>query len=396
MPRTEIQPSQAGGAFRDRSTCRVVVLWIDWYAYHVARFRGLVENPELAGHVIGLEMVGGIGVHAGLKFRETLPEEMPVETLLPDSNWADAGQVRLAREVWKALSRHNPEAVLVPGYYTLPGLAAALWAKVHRRRSILMTESTRADHQRTWWKEAFKGWLMRSLFDWAVSGGKAHRQYLEDLRFPSDRIAGCYDVVDNRTLGRRAAHLRQRSAAEFGLPDKYFLYVGRLSPEKNVDGLVSAYLQYRRSGGTWSLVIVGDGPQASQLRDLATSSEFGSSVCFAGHKGSADLPPFYAFAGCFVLPSTREPWGLVVNEAMASGVPAIVSNLCGCAPDLIMEGRTGLTFSPSRPDELTSSLHLFGSFSDEHLRRMGANALDHIQAYSPDGFGAEVARILDA
>ena len=54
--------------------CRVAVIWIDWYPYHVARFRGLMSAPSLRGGVVGIELVGGVGVHQGLKFRDLLPD----------------------------------------------------------------------------------------------------------------------------------------------------------------------------------------------------------------------------------------------------------------------------------------------------------------------------------
>ena len=241
------EPIGPGGDSAAAGRCRVAVLWIDWYAYHVARFEGLRSTPELrepAGTVVGLEMVGGIGVHAGLKFREPLPEELRVKTLMPGSSWAEAGQVRLGLAVWRALDRLNPEVVLVPGYYTLPALAAAAWARVHGRTGVLMTESTAGDHRRSAWKERLKGWLIRGLFRWAVAGGAAHVRYLRALGFPADRVARFYDVVDNERYRMEAAELRHRSSpAAVGLPaTPYFLYVGRLAPEKNVEMLVEAWL----------------------------------------------------------------------------------------------------------------------------------------------------------
>ena len=374
----------------------MAVLWIDWYAYHVARFEGLRSTPELAGSVMGLEMVGGIGVHAGLKFREPLPAELAVETLLPNCSWGDAGQVRLARAVWGALDRLNPEVVLVPGYYTLPALAAAVWARMRGRTGVLMTESTAADHQRSPWKERLKGWLIRGLFRWAVSGGVAHVRYLRALGFPPDRIAGFYDVVDNERYREQATELRRSSTpAKAGVPaTPYFLYVGRLAPEKNVEALVRSWLRYREGGGAWPLVLVGDGPSAAGLRAMAEASAFGSEVHFAGLRGSRELPPIYAFAGCFVLPSTREPWGLVVNEAMASGLPVIVSDRCGCAEDLVIHGRNGLIFDPGAEDELRDCLHLMSGFSVEKMAAMRTESEERISGYSPANFGREIARIV--
>lgn len=371
--------------------CKVAVIWIDWYAYHVARFRGLLAAAPLAGRVCGVELVGGVGVHTGLKFREDLPADLPVHTLMPGSSWAEAGQLRLALKLWRYLAHIDPAAVLVPGYYTLPAIAAALWARLHQRTSILMTESTADDHTRIAWKERAKSLLIRTLFDSAVTGGRAHQRYLEQLGFPADRIGHFYDVVDNTFLSETTRTLRQRSPAEFGLPETYFLYVGRLAEEKNIRSLLEAWIAYRETGGTWPLVLVGDGPEAQSLRSLVAESPFVHDVYFVGHKNSRELPTFYAFAGCFVLPSSREPWGLVVNEAMAAGLPVIVSTRCGCAEDLVIPSSNGYTFDPGHPTELLTRLHQIGNASADSLNSMQIRSAERVASYSPLNFGLEIA-----
>ena len=381
------------------STCRVAVIWIDWYPYHVARFRGLDSAPQLTGRVAGIELVGGIGVHAGLKFREDLPASLPIETLLPETSWREANHLQLARLLWAHLSRLDPEVVLVPGYYTLPAIAAALWARLHGRASVLMTESTVYDHERTGWKESFKSFGMRQLFSWAVSGGRAHVDYLEQLRFPAKRIASFYDVVDNDFFRTGTEALRQQAsgAKAHGLPDApYFLYVGRLAPEKNVSGLLESWLAYRRGGGSWPLILVGDGPEAAHLKAAAEASPYAADVLFPGLKSSRKLLPYYAFAGCFVIASTREPWGLVVNEAMASSLPVLVSTRCGCAPDLITPGLNGFCFDPANPEALTALLTRVGNVSSLQRTRMGAVSAEIISNFSPAHFGRSIAAIAGA
>ena len=376
--------------------CRVAVIWIDWYAYHVARFRGLNAAPSLAGKVVGLELVGGVGVHAGLKFREDLPPELAIQTLQPQSSWAQANKVELARALWNRISELQPELVLVPGYYTLPAIAAALWAKFHRATSVLMTESTAYDHPRVGWKEWAKGLLLRGLFDWAVAGGKEHLAYLEQLGFPADRTAQFYDVVDNELFAQGTDALRGQSACDFDLPtEPYFVYVGRFAEEKNISRLLESWMAYRREGGTWPLVLVGDGPLASSLRDAAAASSFGADVYFPGLKSSRALLPYYAFAGCFILPSTREPWGLVVNEAMAAGLPVLVSDRCGCAADLVEPGRNGFVFAPTDGLALTARMRQISSFGTVELRSMGDASRRIVSRYSPRSFGLEIARIAD-
>jgi 1,2-diacylglycerol 3-alpha-glucosyltransferase len=378
---------------RSTETCRVAVIWIDWYAYHVARFRGLDSAATLSGRVYGIELVGGIGVHAGLKFREPLPENLTIETLMPDKSWRDADHWQLAKMLWMRLSELDPEVVLVPGYYTLPAFSAAIWARVHGRASVLMTESTAGDHRRVWWKEKLKGLGLRSLFGWAVSGGKAHVAYLEDLGFPKDRVVGFYDVVDNEMFARGTYLQRLQTSAEAGLPKPYFLYVGRLAEEKNVAGLLTSWTRYRNEGGTWPLMLVGDGPERKTLAASASCSGFGEDVHFPGLKSSRELLPFYAHAGCFVLPSTREPWGLVVNEAMASGLPVLVSTRCGCAPDLVLPGLNGFTFQPLDEIELTASLRRIEDLPAEQRNRMGQYSAELIRSYSPQKFGMSIASI---
>ncbi len=375
--------------------CRVAVIWIDWYPYHVARFSGL---QAAAGQesVAGIELVGGVGVHAGLTFREDLGSGMGVETLRPKANWHTVSKIGLSLSVIKALSRIDPEVVLVPGYYTLPAFAAMLWARARRRTSVLMTETTASDHLRVAWKERLKSKLIRTMFDWALTGGSAHVRYLEQLGFPSERIARFYDVVGNERMRANVDLLRERSsAAAHALPEEYFLFVGRLAEEKNVTGLIKAWLDYRAQGGAWSLALAGDGPERKAVEDLLAGSAYRDEVFLLGHKSSRELIPLFAFARCFVLPSTREPWGLVVNEAMAACLPLIVSTRCGCAEDLVVEGENGLLFDPGDQNALVSCLLRTEALTEGERQRRGLSSAAKVSVYSPRNFGQEIMRISD-
>ncbi len=377
-----------------RATTRAVVIWIDWYAYHLARFKGLQSAFGSNGEVYGIELVGGVGVHKGYNFRVGMPREMPVETLLPNKSWHDAGKVGLSFTLARRLSNLDPTVVLVPGYYTLPAIAAALWCKWKRRTSVLMTETTATDHVRKGWRERLKSKLIRTLFDWAVTGGAAHERYLLQLGFPQNRIAHFYDVVGNARIEEGVAELRSETSAETSnLPANYFLFVGRLAPEKNAFGLLRAWLSYRNAGGTWSLVLAGDGPECLPLKELAQASPHAAGVHFLGHRSARELLPVYAFAKCFVLPSTREPWGLVVNEAMAASLPVIVSSHCGCAEDLVRQGVNGFIFDPRDQTELARCLQSVATLTEDERQRMGRQSEERVAQFSPQNFGAEIAAI---
>lgn len=386
--------AQAGG---ERAACRVAVIWIDWYAYHLARFKGLQSALGTNGEVRGIELVGGVGVHKGYNFRAGLPEGMPVETMRPHDSWHETGKVSLAIALVRRLSVLDPAVVLVPGYYTLPAIAAALWCRAKHRTCVLMTETTATDHIRVGWREKLKSGLIRGLFDWAVTGGTAHDRYLDQLGFPKNRIAHFYDVVGNAKIQEDVAELRRDGRqGNAALPSHYLLFVGRLSPEKNVMGLLKAWLAYRSAGGTWSLLFAGDGEQGDALKQLAESSAFGNDVRFLGHRSARELLPVYAFAKGFVLPSTREPWGLVVNEAMAASLPVIVSDRCGCAEDLVRHGENGFVFDPSAESNLAHCLGLLQALPEEERLRLGEHSLARIAIFSPQNFGQEIAAIADA
>jgi 1,2-diacylglycerol 3-alpha-glucosyltransferase len=373
------------------------VIWIDWYSYHVSRFRALLENRSLARQVTGIELVGGCGVHAGLQFRDGERAGLPISTLFPQADWEKTGQLTLARALWKKLNELRPSAVLVPGWYTAPALASALWAKLHGKRSILMSETTEADYRRVWWKESLKQLLIWLLFDYGIAGGSPHIRYLARLGFAPERIARFYDVVDNRFYQEQADRARKfpRLRAFSGLPEKYFLYVGRLAPEKNIDGCLRAFAAYRRSGGSWSLVLVGDGPEREALQNQSEGLGIAGHVIFAGMKTAQETTSYYALAGCFLLPSIREPWGLVVNEAMASGLPVLVSDRCGCAEDLVEHGGNGYLFDPGNDEELTFCMLRVGHSSLHSIEVMGHRSREIIAGYSPELWAEEVARVVN-
>ena len=232
------------------------------------------------------------------------------------------------------------------------------------------------------------------MFDYASAGGKEHRRYLVKLGFRRERIGRFYDTVDNDFFARETAAIRRNgSPGGHGLPSRYFLYVGRLAVEKNLARLVQAFAAYRQRGGEWSLVLAGDGPLRGELETLTAELGLSRSVCFTGMRRTNELPAYYAFASCFILPSTREPWGLVVNEAMASGLPVLVSSQCACAADLVEQGVNGSVFNPFDESGLAGRMIEIDGMSEEQRGEMGQRSRERIGRYSPENWAAEVASV---
>jgi glycosyltransferase involved in cell wall biosynthesis len=181
---------------------------------------------------------------------------------------------------------------------------------------------------------------------------------------------------------------------DYNLPANYVLYVGRLSPEKNLLRLLDAFGIYLEHNGKRDLLLVGTGVQREVLGQHRTVVENPQRVHFAGFKNGSDLLPYYAFADCFILPSLSEPWGLVVNEAMASELPVIVSRRCGCADDLVEDGDNGLLVDPKSAESIAEALTKLDAFSPEQMAEMGARSLARIAHYSPSNWAEEIVRII--
>src|SRR5205823_3705671 len=161
--------------------------------------------------------------------------------------------------------------------------------------------------------------------------------------------------------------------------------------------LIRSYARYRQLAGNtdnrqqttdnrpWDLVLLGDGPLRETLNSQLSTLSLQDSVLLPGFKQYEELPVYYGLANAFVHASTTEQWGLVVNEAIASGLPVIVSNRCGCVPELV-EGN-GFTFEPTDEHELVSRLLQMASLSDDERRRLGDASYRIAAKFAPERFG---------
>jgi 1,2-diacylglycerol 3-alpha-glucosyltransferase len=303
----------------------------------------------------------------------------------------------LNRGVPRALARARPDVLLCGGYNYVASWQALRWARNHRVPFLLWSESNLQDSRRgrrltELLKRKFLG-----MCDAFVVPGKSAAEYLRAHNISDSLIFTAPNAVDNDRFAAGAAAARQNAATlrpKLGLPDCYFLFVGRLVPEKGVFDLLSAYAKLdacvREQVG---LVFVGDGESRRRLEEHALSVSPGK-VVFAGFAQRDELAGYYALAKVLILPTHTDPWGLVVNEAMACGLPVILSRAAGCANDLLREDWNGLLISPTDVSRLELSMKKM--VSPELANRMGANSSQQISLYSPAAWSAGVVRAAGA
>lgn len=313
----------------------------------------------------------------------------PRVTLFPDRP-RTKGNADMLIDAWTdALRKVKPDVVAIPGWFdpiSLAGLYAA------RRLDIpvnVMSASTEIDKKRHPAVEAVKARIL-SLFSAAVVGGHPHKRYMEKLGFPGGGVFLGYDVVDNGYFEHAADQVRANGDAmrrAEGLPERYFLAISRFIEKKNFPMLLEAYSAYRKAsdGEPVALLILGDGELKPLIEETVERLNLRDCVRLPGFIQYDKLPVYLALADAFVLPSTSEQWGLVVNEAMAAGLPVLVSERCGCAEDLVEKGGNGYPFDPENVDQLALQMQIVAA-DRQALTAMGVRSREIIARWSPTLF----------
>jgi glycosyltransferase involved in cell wall biosynthesis len=237
------------------------------------------------------------------------------------------------------------------------------------------------------WRRRLGRYIARSIVRSAstyIAYGTRSKRYLIELGASSEQVYIAWNTVDvahfmqaSDAARRRREHIRARLNIK---PDQvHLLYVGRFQPFKNLDTLVEAYRLISQQYPHTVLGLVGYGPCETQLRSQASTLSYGR-VQFYGHVSLDELPEYYTAADLFVLPSS-DIWGLVVNEAMACGLPIVVADTVGCSDDLVLPGINGFVY-PSR--NVIALAEALGRLVNNGMLRqqMGEASRAHIQNFT--------------
>jgi glycosyltransferase involved in cell wall biosynthesis len=320
-------------------------------------------------------------------------------TLFPEQNSRLVKGSILKKRVFDLLNRYKPDAVAINGWSDKGAFAALNWCLQNRVPAIAMSESSAEDQARTSWKEGIKKAIVKQ-FSAGLVGGSRHIKYLTQLGIPEEYIFTGYDVIDNAYFAIQAQSVnedKEKVSEQLQLPPAYFLTSNRFIEKKNLIRLIHAYAQYRKlaDGKAWDLVMLGDGELRSQIQETIDKLGLVSHVHLKGFQQYANLPAYYGLAQAFIHASTSEQWGLVVNEAMAAGLPVIVSERCGCAPDLVKNGVNGYVFNPYDTLSLAQYMLQISKNPDNRLR-MGNNSKQIIEGYKPENFALGLEKAVHA
>jgi glycosyltransferase involved in cell wall biosynthesis len=291
----------------------------------------------------------------------------------------------------KAIKEFKPEIVNLTGYYDFASWIVLGYCKLNGIKTILSNESTANDHERKGLKEIVKAFIIKQ-FDGYFNFGTASENYILSLGISKEQMLVKRNCVDNEVLKKiYLKHYPYRSEKQktLNLAPKNFIFVGRLIDYKNLFHLLEAFdLAQKKSNLNWGFIILGDGELKTDLQKYVSENNIQNTSFLSGVSWK-QVPEYLALSDVLVLPSYSEPWGLVVNEAMACGLPVLVSNKCGCADDLVKNGKNGFTFSPDNIEQLTNLMLKFIK-NEVDSEQMGKASEQIIADYSPKRVALEM------
>jgi 1,2-diacylglycerol 3-alpha-glucosyltransferase len=379
---------------------KVAVIFANFGPYHWARVKALIS----AGINVQPIQVSG---KSNTYLWEAVSEVPIMPVTLVSGSEESAGFMRVFMAAMLMWRKHNFKYAFLPSYAPASSLALLLSAKCCGIRCIMMNES----HAGTERAMGIKRWLKRrliSLFDGAIVGGEPHRRHFVALGMSPETVFTGYDAVDNKLFLDRSCEVRHNAAFwrhHFNLPEQYFLSLGRLVEKKNLTVLTEAFaaVKQKLKVPSLALVIVGSGECEQKLIESCRQYDLSYSldplvdnqadVLFYGFRQIDENPVFYSLAEAFVLPSLYEEWGLVVNEAMACGLPVLVSSTVGSAEDLVVPGENGFHFDPRSSTELADHM-AFLLEHPEQREQMGLASAERIKAWGCENFAQQAKEIL--
>lgn len=352
--------------------------------YHVPWYRALAQDASLDLTVYYASR-RGVEVALDPMFRRAFAWDLPLldgyrYEFLP--NRARRPNVETYRGcdtpiVGRLLAQKQFDAAIVWGWYTRSAWQAyrGCWRTgtpyLVRGESVLFVD-------RPWYVRALKRLVLKRLFARAAAFlaiGTRNTEFYLDYGVPRGKLFSAPYCVDNDYFACRAAAVRARRdevRRELGIrPDAFvFLFCGRFFGRKRPELAIRAVTLLPPSLNV-ALIAVGDGPSHAECRALAAGSPH--PVVLPGFMNQSQVPQFYAISDALLVPSDWETWGLVVNEAFACGLPAIVTDRVGCAPDLIVEGVTGYVVRRGEAAALAAAMRVLAE-DRERAGRMGAAA----------------------
>lgn len=342
----------------------VAFVWSNFGPYHVDRVEAAASALKESHHVVGVELAGSTEIYAWNPTDKISGFQRV--TLFPNQGFESVSSLKLFFSLARVLFQVRAKYVFLCHYERVDIYLIAWLLRAFRIRTYLMIESKFDDKPRRIIHELLK-MVFLAPYSGALVGGERSRDYLRFLGFNSEKIYFGYDTVSMERIRSLAGAAPAPAGSKFS--DRHFTIVARLIPKKNILTALEGYSEYCRmaEGNARELHICGSGELENSLREAATRLDL-SRVKFRGFVQSEEVSRALSSTLALILPSVEEQWGLVVNEALAMGVPILCSINVGARDRLVRTALNGYIFEPDNPKGLAQLLYQMGAEESEWQR----------------------------
>ena len=355
----------------------IALLFTQFSAYHIDRCQAVARRFAGRAEVLAVEVATSSATYAweasgGVEGARKI-------TLFPGASYDSVAWPRRLWRQFKVLRRCD--SVLIGIGYNEPDIIVLSWLlTLLGVRVILLSESKFDDKPRRIGLELLKA-LTLAPYHAAIVGGHRHLAYFRFLGFHRRAVVPGYDTVDLARVRAMGGGLAAPAGAAF--PARDFIFVGRFVDKKNLIELIEGYALYAAAAGHGArrLVLIGAGPEEALIRARAAALGVTALIDFPGFLGAEAVAQRLGQGLALVLPSAEEQWGLVVNEALAFGLPAIISPAVGSGDLLIRNLVNGYVIELNAPAGLAAAMTALGG--DETAWRAMV-AASHTRAWLGD------------
>ena len=293
--------------------------------------------------------------------------------------------ITLVQDVFK----YPSDLVVMPGYHRTEYWAMLLICILLRRKRAVFCDSTEFDRPKSDWRELAKR-VFFSGCDGFFCYGIRSKEYLLKYGAEESKIIYRYQAAALPHEYDPAEVLaRYESQASTARKVHRFTYVGRLSVEKGINDLLEAFAKLHAKRNDVRLDLVGAGPLREELAARVSELHMEQVVTFLGAKNINEIAELFIHSTALVLPSHSEPWGLVVNESLSYGCPVVVSNVCGCVPDLVLDGVTGYSFEVGDIAALSQAMLSATEMAADRVA-VAKQCLDVISEFTPNRAASQI------
>jgi glycosyltransferase involved in cell wall biosynthesis len=288
------------------------------------------------------------------------------------------------------LIKNPSDLVVLPGYHRPEYWVMLIICVLLRRRRAVFCDSTAFDEEKSPWKEKAKAFFFRCCDGFFCYGARS-KEYVASYGIDQQKIFdGCQAAA--LAHGYDAAAVRAYYAGNSSRTASFqFLYVGRLSKEKGLFDLLDAFCMMYEQNPKATLALAGPGSIEEDLRQRAKALGIESAVTLLGTRSPEEIGRLLMSSAAMILPSHREPWGLVVNEALSFGCPVVVSDVCGCVPELVRDGITGYSFPAGDVGALAQAM-LNAQLLSKDRAAVASRCLEVIEEFTPQRAAVQILR----